>query len=288
MIVTPHPNPRHLLKKFNFRSSLDRRNLTPVYLMSRPNKKALAERFVKIGGFKIYNGPCQGCPIAVQPWIKQFCAHPLNSWYAEVDLDYANDWFNQYGMKETIDLFDEALELICDNHSDKWNDFDVNTITEIQQQAIRLYGLLHSRWILQGKGLAQMKEKFEKGVFGHCPRFSCNDQNLLPFGETVQPNHHSAKLYCPQCCDIYRPPDSFLIDGAHFGPAFPHVFLTEYPQFNAADKFKPYVPKIFGYNVYERGDRGMFFPHATNTVEPSDSSDDEIFDQRESLTFDGV
>ncbi|OHS98307.1 Casein kinase II subunit beta [Tritrichomonas foetus] len=245
--------------------------------MSQTKKRATPGRVIKIGLFKIFNGPCQGCPIVVQPWIKQFCSHPLNSWYVEVDLDYANDWFNHYGMKETIDYFDEALELICDTHSDKWADYDEKIITEIQQQAIRLYGLLHSRWILQGKGLAQMKEKFEKGVFGHCPRYSCNDQNLLPFGQTVQPNHHSAKLYCPQCCDIYRPSDSFLIDGAHFGPAFPHVFLTEYPQFNTAEKFQPYQPKIFGYNVYEKGNSRLFYAHATNKP-PTESSDEDSFE----------
>lgn len=241
--------------------------------MSRPSHRASQGRVVKIGGFEIFNGPCQTCPIVVQPWIKQFCSHPLNSWYAEVDLEYAKDWFNHYGLKESIDRFDEALELISDQHSDKWTEYDVKTITEIQQQAIRLYGMLHARYILQRDGLAQMKEKFEKGIFGHCPRFSCNDQKLLPFGETVQPNHHSAKLYCPQCCDIYRPPDSNLIDGAHFGPAFPHVFLIEYPKFNTSEKFAPYQPKIFGYNVFERKDKGLFYAHATNKIQLSDSSD---------------
>lgn len=251
--------------------------------MSSPNdQKATQGRIIKIGGFKIFNGPCQGCPIIVQPWIKQFCSHPLNSWYAEVDIEYANDWFNHYGLKETIDLFDEALEMICDTHSEKWAEYDIKKITEIQQQSIRLYGLLHARYILQGKGLKQMKEKYEKGIFGHCPRFSCNNQHLLPYGETVQPNHHSAKLYCPQCRDIYRPPESCLIDGAHFGPAFPHAFLIEYPKFNTGDQFKPYSPKVFGFIVFERTDKGLFYAHATNNVEFNEQIDEANLDTNES------
>ena len=75
--------------------------------------------------------------------------------------------------------------------------------------------------------------------------------------------------------------DSNLIDGAHFGPAFPHVFLIEYPKFNASDKFAPYQPKIFGYNVFERKDKGLFYAHATNKIDLSNSSSDSGVNENE-------
>jgi casein kinase II subunit beta len=122
-----------------------------------------------------------------------------------------------------------------------------------------LYGLIHARWILQPRGLALMKDKFQTGAFGECPRFQCHEQWVIPIGESQQPRKHSAKVYCPKCGDIYRP-EGVTVDGAHFGSAFPHVFLIEYPQFNSRDQFEQFVPEIFGFTKFERPDK--FIAHA--------------------------
>jgi casein kinase II subunit beta len=190
----------------------------------------------------------------------------------EVELDYAADWFNHYGLKETTEYFDEALELICDTRSKRWAKLDEETVEDIQDQAIHLYGLLHARWILQPRGLALMKEKFQRGTFGRCPRIRCEDQQLLPIGETQTPNKHSAKLYCPKCCDIYRP-DEVSVDGAHFGTAFPHLFLVEYPQFNNRKLFKAFEPRIYG---FQKLPRPVFVPH---TMEYRSSEEDSGSDR---------
>jgi casein kinase II subunit beta len=138
-------------------------------------------------------------------------------------------------------------------------------VASIIIQAKQLYGLLHSRWICQSKGLAQMKRKFERGVFGECPRWNCHDQRLLPMGTTIKPRHHSVKLFCPQCRDIYVAPTTMRIDGAHFGPAFPHMFLFEYPECDAHALFRPVVLKAFGFPLHKS--RRRFEPHATNKHE---------------------
>jgi casein kinase II subunit beta len=216
-------------------------------------------RIHHLDGFQIFLGVAKSCPVYVEPWIKQFCSQPQYSWYCEVDIDYASDWFNHYGLKELIDdYFDEALELICDTRSKRWLKLDEQKIEAIHEQAINLYGLLHARWILQPHGLSLMKEKFQTGTFGQCPRLHCDDQQMLPIGETQIPNKHSAKLFCPRCLDLYRP-EGISVDGAHFGTTFPHLFLVEYPQFNNRGNFRELEPKIFGFAKFGRG---KFQPHA--------------------------
>jgi casein kinase II subunit beta len=229
-------------------------------MRSPPHK--FTPRIAQTGGFAIFAGPCKSCPSAIEPWIKQFCSRPENRWYAQIDTDWAGDWFNNYGLKEIIPNYEIALDMISDRHSDDWALLNDQAITSLLSEAKQLYGLLHARWICQSKGLTQMKRKFESGLYGNCPRFECHDQKLLPIGRSIRPKRHSVKLFCPQCCDIYAGPSSLKIDGAHFGPAFPHIFLAEFTEFDARVKFRAWIPNCFGFPVHPSiiG----FEPHANN------------------------
>jgi casein kinase II subunit beta len=184
----------------------------------------------------------------------------------EVDPEWAGDWFNQYGINDHFEDFDDAIDLICDKRSANtdWKNMKESQIHIIHQQATRIYGMLHSRWICQPKGMALVKAKYEAGVYGKCPRFLCGETPLLPMGTTLALRRHSAKLFCPTCCDIYRPPPDITLDGAHFGPAFPHMFLFEYKQFDRSEQFKAFEMKVFGFKVHQVGAIGA---HATNRHE---------------------
>ena len=221
-------------------------------------------RIIRYDNFQIYTGPCKSCPPGVEPWIRQFCR--LNSWYVAIDNDWAGDWFNQYGISSNFQDFDAAVELIIDQHSGEWARYSEEKITLIHQEALKIYGMLHARWICQPKGMQAMKEKYEKGIYGKCIRYGCHGVNLIPMGTTFTLRRHSAKLYCPKCCDIYRAPDNIILDGAHFGPAFPHMFLFEYKQFDKSKEFEPFEIKAFGFKIH-KGPNYRFPAHSKNKYE---------------------
>ena len=69
----------------------------------------------------------------------------------------------------------------------------------IYEQAMDLYGLIHSRYILSPKGLAMMREKYLMGGFGTCPRVLCKRQYVMPIGVSEELNTSRVKVYCPRC-----------------------------------------------------------------------------------------
>jgi hypothetical protein len=51
-------------------------------------------------------------------------------------------------------------------------------------------------------------DKFGEAAFGRCSRVYCEQQPLLPVGQSDQPRQTTVSLYCPRCSDIYMPKSS--------------------------------------------------------------------------------
>jgi casein kinase II subunit beta len=187
----------------------------------------------------------------------------VNSWYVRIDIEYLNDNFNYHGLQQYIPNYKLARELICDFHSLDWRYLSDRGIIEIHEQGKQLYGLIHARWICTSPGLALMRRKvFKKRRYGVCPRLYCRSVALLPMGTVPIPNRHSAKLFCARCADLYKPPQGKRYDGAHFGPAFPSVFLVNFPDYDGRVRYRPPDHRIFGFKIYcSLAEKG---PHATN------------------------
>jgi len=183
-------------------------------------------------------------------WISWFCSLKGNEFFAEVDEEFIQDDFNLTGLNSHVPNYEYALDMILDA--------DIDDLTEDQMEIVEtaadmLYGLIHARYILTSRGLAQMVEKFNAVEFGRCPRVFCQGQPVLPVGQSDIPRTNTVKLFCPKCQDIYFPKLTrhSNIDGSYFGTTFPHLLLQTYPELVPTKPSFSYVPRIFGFKIHK-------------------------------------
>ena len=81
------------------------------------------------------------------------------------------------------------------------------------------------------------------------------DRLHMQVGEHAEMGRSSVKLYCPQCQDMYDPPRKCHrdIDGAYFGPSFPHLLMMVKPDSFQPKPFRVYTPRIYGFRVHDSG-----------------------------------
>ena len=183
-------------------------------------------------------------------WISWFCSLKGNEFFAEVDEDYIQDDFNLTGLSSMVPNYDYALDMILDAETD---DLTEEQTEIVESAAEMLYGLIHARYILTSRGLAQMVEKLNNVEFGRCPRVYCQGQPVLPVGQSDIPRTNTVKLFCGKCQDIYYPKLSrhANIDGAYFGTTFPHLLYQSYPELVPTKPSFSYVPRIFGFKIHK-------------------------------------
>jgi len=186
-----------------------------------------------------------------QTWISWFCSLKGNEYFAEVDEEYIQDDFNLTGLANMVPNYDYALDMILD--ADNADDLTDEQTEVVESAAEMLYGLIHARYILTSRGLAQMLEKYNNVAFDRCPRVFCQGQAALPVGQSDIPRTNTVKLFCPKCQDIYAPKFTrhLNIDGAYFGTTFPHLLLQTYPEIVPTKPQFSYVPRIFGFKIHK-------------------------------------
>ncbi|GAB2273747.1 casein kinase 2 regulatory subunit, variant 2 [Dionaea muscipula] len=138
-------------------------------------------------------------------WISWFCNLRGNEFFCEVDDDYIQDDFNLCGLSSQVPYYDYALDLILDVESSHGDMFTEEQNELVESAAEMLYGLIHARYIITGKGMTAMLEKYKNYDFGRCPRVYCCGQPCLPVGQSDIPRSSTVKIYCPKCEDIYYP-----------------------------------------------------------------------------------
>lgn len=185
-------------------------------------------------------------------WINWYCSLKGHEALAEVEEEYMKDNFNLCGLRSKVQYFDLALEMILSTESPDEEDLLDSEFVDVYRDAVDLYALIHARYIISPRGLQVMRAKYLKSAFGTCPRVNCYWQAVLPVGSTEEARVSSVKLYCPRCEQLYcsklKKAD---LDGAVFGPSFPHIFLQTYPVLVPAEYPSPFVPRVFGFKLHK-------------------------------------
>ena len=117
-----------------------------------------------------------------------------NSWLCEIDQDYLMSQVSYYGLNQYVTYYSHSASIIKGNPFDPTG-VNPSKLKKLAESCRLLYGLLHGRFILTETGTYLMNIKYSKGIFGHCPRFSCKQQKLLPIGLTSVPFQEKAKCY---------------------------------------------------------------------------------------------
>mmetsp|Transcript_30652 Transcript_30652/g.68736 ORF Transcript_30652/g.68736 Transcript_30652/m.68736 type:complete len:379 (+) Transcript_30652:171-1307(+) len=178
-------------------------------------------------------------------WIQRFCWKKGNEFFCEVDKSYIEDGFNLYGLRNMVTNYQEALNIILDNLDSEQDESETMT-----DSAMQLYGLIHARYIVTTHGLNAMHTKFQQSEFGKCPRVLCCNQSVVPMGQHVDPEHDTVKIFCPKCGEAYAAPLSTQVDGAFFGPTFPHLFFMTFDNEMPSESPPRYVPRVYGFRIH--------------------------------------
>ena len=194
-----------------------------------------------------------------QSWVDSFLERTHSNWLCRVPDSFLLDNFNLYGLSKIFPRYERCIEIIRDISQitdEELLDPEQPTIDSILQG---IYYIIHSRYIQSNSGLKAMKEKYEKGIFGKCPRIECHGQKVIATGASSSLGVFQCCVYCPRCQDVYHTPDIYAsqLDSAAFGSSYGPLFFRTFPNLNPHEE--PVMPEktVFGFKINKSKLRGV-------------------------------
>jgi casein kinase II subunit beta len=190
-------------------------------------------------------------------WVDYFCSELRGRYFVKIESSYLTDNFNLFGLRakarDNQQTFRCAVDAIrgpylpSDRRPEDWP-------PDVEIAAVRLYGLLHARFLLTHNALAQMYDKYARDEFPRCPRTCCDGHVCLPYGPSEEIGVSVLRMFCPRCKEVYVSDDrvSDKIDGAYFGPSWVHLFLQKYerePKLVPRGELKKPRIRLFGFRI---------------------------------------
>ena len=206
---------------------------------------------------------------ATLPWVSKFLNERSKDVLVPVPRDYIADGFNLAQLAPIVErigfqvlgdraiilakelvqfsnhsypIYRLALQLIL-NETDDENSILLHPLIPaqaIQEAAQALYLMIHARYVSSPRGLEAIRRivVHGNGMFGRCPRASCQGSVLLPWGHSIDYTGFGQKCmrYCPTCGEYWNFWDS-KTDGCAWGPSLCHLFLMSHgPEIYAPTK----------------------------------------------------
>jgi casein kinase II subunit beta len=189
---------------------------------------------------------------ASMSWVEWFlCVEPRGRFFVKIDGPYIRDTFNVYGLRNKIGKnFKWALDTIRGPYVAP-NRRQADCPADLDEAAIRLYGLLHARYLLTKSAMEQMRDKYMNGDFCRCPRTFCEQTLCLPYGRSDEVDESSLMMFCPKCREVYLPEDEVCarIDGAFFGTSWIHMFMQEWAHIFPRGTLRKPSLRLFGFRI---------------------------------------
>ena len=183
-------------------------------------------------------------------WVDWYTSEGAGKFFVKINASYLSDPFNLYGLRQQVDDFRYALEMIRGKYRPPGHQ-PKEWPANLQHNAQKLYGLLHARFLQTVEALEMMKEKYTQNqdVMEICPKVGCRSC-MLPIGISDELKKHSLMMYCPRCNDVYKPThkECEIIDGAYFGQSWIHFYLCQFPNTNVIPPQTP-IPRLFGFRI---------------------------------------
>lgn len=174
-------------------------------------------------------------------WIDQYMETEIGGLLLKVPIEFIKDKFNMFGISKHVENYEKSHKILL-GLADEAEDCD----------PVTLYNMIHQRYVFTKIGLEDIFEKVMRKEYGVCRNISCSQSPLIPTGLTDIPRISTVKNYCCNCRALFNPKGRLsLIDSCAFGRSFaPFMVMTYKNNFPKTDYGK-YVPRIFGFRIFE-------------------------------------